>query len=1109
MLRNSVKTPRHFIGRTVMLFAAVLMMALAGFAQAPTAQVTGRVSDSSGAVVPGSAVEINNIDTGVNWPATANNDGYYTVPLLPPGNYRITVRVQGFKEAARNVRLEVNQVARVDFTLEVGGVNETVEVTGAPPVLESSTASIGQTVQAESITRMPLNGRNYLSLAKLSMGVGEPSGVGQSGQAGDRAKNGGSFVANGVRSDMNNFMLDGVDNNSKILDLSSSSNVVIQPSIDAIQDFRVETNNYSAEYAYSAGAVVNATLRSGTNRFHGTAFEFLRNDKLDARDYFLQPTASKPVLQRNQYGGVFGGPIVKNKTFFFASWEGTRQNQGTTIVTTLPSDALRSGNFVGQKTIFDPDTLAPNPAGSGFVRTAFPGNIIPASRFTVPSAKLTALIPEPNAAGIANNFVASPIQTLRRNEYDNRGDQNFSDQDKLFLRYSYYSYTFVNPGPFAPPLIGTSTFQQATNNQKGHLAALGESHVFNAGLVNDFRTGYNRIGNSLVPFVKDNLDQQFGFVNIPQQPGVTGLPNITVSGYTNLGEASFLPDAKGSDTFMASDNLLWNKGRHFLKFGGEYRWVRMRFNVAGGARGIFNFSGVFTNNPQSPSNSGNAYADFLLGDPNTTTLAGIFIGDLRYKYYGGYFNDDWKVTPKLTLNLGVRYEIWTPVYERNDQQGNLVVGANKVIYPNNHAPAVIPSSLVEPIPSGVDSRGLVEFHKNNWSPRLGLAYQLASNTVIRAGAGVFYAEPDAQGASNRLVATPPFRINNIYSTDSVHPVVTFKSGFPAGALNVTSIDPSTATFNAFALDLKQAYVYHWSFGIQRQVGQFVFDTNYVGTKGTHLSVNYNYNQALPGGTSVAARRPVQGFGDISLQTAMGNSNYNALELRMERRFVHGFSVIAAYTYAKTIDLSNGQLTSDLLLRNAQNVGWERGLASQDIRHRFVTSYIYELPFGRGKHFNISNSVINGMLGNWQINGVTTIRSGQPFTPELGFSSANTGDNRANRIANGNLPPDQRTVNHWFDLSAFNAAPNYVFGNAGRNILEGPGAINFDFSGFKSFKVTKLGEAGEIQVRGEFFNLFNHPQFGLPNNRVDIPQGGTITFLTTSMRQVQFGLKVIF
>jgi hypothetical protein len=1092
--------------RTLLTLVAALVSCLA---QAPTAQVTGRVTDSSTGVVPNAGIEVNNIDTGVNWAAATNGDGYYTVPLLPPGNYHLAVRAQGFKELARSLRLEVGQVARVDFTLEVGAVSETVEVTGAPPLLESSTASIGQVVQMELVSQMPLNGRNYLNLAKGAMGIAEPSGIGQAGTAGDRAKNGGSFVANGVRADMNNFILDGVDNNAKIVDLSSNSNVVIQPSIDAIQDFKVETNNYSAEYGYSAGAIVNATIRSGTNQFHGRAFEFLRNSRLDARDFFLQPSAAKPILQRNQYGGVFGGPVKRNKTFFFASWEGTRQNQGTTIVTTVPSDALKSGNFAGQKTIFDPASLAPNPNGSGFIRTVFAGNIVPANRFTTPSAKITALIPEANAPGVANNFVSSPVQNLKRNEYDFRGDQNFSDKDKLFLRYSYYTYNFVNPGPFAAPLIGTTNFQQSTNNQTGHEAAAGATHVFGSGLVNEVRTGYNRISNALAPFVHDNLFQQFGFVNYPQQPGVTGLPNITVSGYTNLGEAGFLPDAKGSDTYILADNVLWNKGKHFLKLGGQYRWVRSRFNIAGAARGSFGFNGVFTNNPQSPSNSGNAFADFLLGIPNSSTLANIFIGDLRYKYYGAFLNDDWKLTPKLTLNLGVRYEIWTPPLERHDQQGNFILGPNKLIYPGNKVPSVIPASFTEPIPDGVDSRGLLEFHKNNWSPRLGLAWQVAQHTVIRAGAGMFYGEPDALGASGRPVAEPPFRINNVYSTDSVHSNVTFQSGFPAGALNVTSIDPNSATFIAFTPDLKPGYVYHWSLGVQQQVGRFVLDANYVGTKGTHLSVNYNYNQDVAGGTSVAARRPVQGFGDIQYMTSMGNSIYNALEMHLERRFSNGMSVISSYTYSKSIDLSSGGLSADLQLRNARTVGWERALSSSDMRHRFVASYLYELPFGHGKHFDISNTVLNGVLGNWQVNGITTVRTGQPFTPQLGFSSANTGDSRPNRLANGNLPPDRRTPDHWFDVAAFAAAPNYQYGNAGRDIIEGPGAINFDFSLFKRFRVRKLGEAGEIQFRGELFNIFNHPQFGQPNARVDLPQGGSITFLTNSMRQIQFGLKVLF
>ncbi len=297
--------------------------------------------------------------------------------------------------------------------------------------------------------------------------------------------------------------------------------------------------------------------------------------------------------------------------------------------------------------------------------------------------------------------------------------------------------------------------------------------------------------------MKDYLTQQFGFVNIPQQPGVTGLPNITVSGYSNLGEAAFLPDAKGSDTFMASDNVLWTKGNHLIKLGGTYRWVRSRFNIAGNARGSFTFDGVFTQNPQSRGTSGNAFADFLLGDADGGTLTNVFIGDLRYKYYGAYINDDWKVTPKLTLNLGIRYEIWTPAYERHDLQANFLLGTDKLIYPNNNIPAGIPSSLTTTIPSGVDSRGLTAFHKNNWSPRIGLAYQLFSKTVIRAGMGVFYAEPDAQGASGRPVANPPFRITTSYPTDQAHTNLTFASGFPAGALNVTTVDPTATTFIAW------------------------------------------------------------------------------------------------------------------------------------------------------------------------------------------------------------------------------------------------------------------------------------------------------------------------
>ena len=1091
--------------RFLVIFCAVL---LSCFAQEPTATLFGRITDASGGVAPNVAVEIGNVDTGVKWVVKTNGSGYYTQPLLPPGNYQITAKLEGFRPMTRTINLAVDQVARVSFALEIGAVTETIVVTSAPPVLENGTASMGQVVSTRAVRDLPLNGRNYLDLAKMALGVAEPSGAGTPGTTGDRAKNGGGFVANGVRSDMNNFILDGVDNNAKIPDLSSNSNVIIQPSVDAIQEFKVETNNFSAEYGYSAGAVVNATIKAGTNSLHGTAFEFLRNDQLDARDYFLQPTAKKAILQRNLYGGTVGGPLVKNKTFFFGSWEGTRLNQGSTLVTVIPTAAMRGGNFVGQKPIFDPASLAPNPAGAGSIRTQFPGNIIPASQIDPRSAKISALIPDPNNPG-ANNYAVAPEQRDKRNQYDLRGDQNFSDKDKLFLRYSYYNLNFVAPGPFGPPLVGSTAFQTSINDQSGHEAAIGESHLFSANLVNEFRAGYNRISNALAPFTKDYITQQFGFVNVPQQPGVTGLPNIVITGFSNLGEAAFLPDAKGSDTAMISDNVLWTHGNHFFKFGGTYRWVRSRFDIAGNARGTFNFDGSFTQNPLSRGNSGNAYADFLLGDASGGTLTSIFIGDLRYKYYGGFINDDWKVTPKLTLNLGVRYEIWTPPFERNDLQANFVIGPNKLIYPNNKVPAGIPSSLVENIPSGVDSRGLLEFHKNNWSPRLGLAYQLANNTVIRAGGGMFYAEPDAQGASGRPVANPPFRVTTTYPTDQLHTNLTFQNGYPANALTFQSVDPSSTTFVAYAPDLKPAYYYHWSFGLQQQVGTYLLDANYVGTKGTHLATNYDYNTPYAGGTPVAARRPVPGFGTLTYQTSMGNSDYNALQARVERRYASGLAMLVSYTYSKAIDLSGGGLVADLALRDVRNVGLERALSSSDMRHRFVVAYMYDLPFGHGQRFNITNRALNAVAGDWQLNGITTVHSGQPITPLTATSSANTGNARPNRIADGNLSSDQRSVNHWFDTSAFVLAPQYNFGNSGRDVIISPRAVNFDFSALKKFPVKKLGEAGLIQIRIEMFNILNHPQFGQPNPRVDIPSGATITYLTTPMRTIQFGVKVIF
>ncbi len=1080
--------------------ALLLVSAAPCFAQ-DTAEITGRITDPAGAVTPGATIEIRNSGTEEKWDAVSNAEGYYTQALLPPGAYRITVRHPGFKQEARNVTLEVQQTARLDFVLQVGAVTETIEITAAAPMLESSTASLGQVIEAQAIADLPLNGRNYLDLAKLTIGVSDPIGSDQAGQAGDRAKNGGSFVANGTRSDMNNFILDGIDNNAKIADISNGSNVVIQPSVDALMEFKVETNVYSAEYGHSAGAVVNATIRSGTNKIHGSVFEFLRNDKVDGRNYFLLPTQATPELRRNQYGLTGGGAIRKNKTFLFASWQGTRQNSGAgTIVETLEPVPYRTGDFSSVKTAINDPSLTVPATSTTYTKTPFPGNIIPLSRISQPASLLFKDLPLPETSAAANNYVASPITMLKRDQWDQRGDQNVSNADKLFVRYSYYVYHNVNPGPLPAPLIGSTGFTQSINDQSGHGGVLGETHILSGSIVNEFRAGYNRVSNALTPFITDNLYAKYGFGYIPPAPGLAGLPNITISGYAQLGEATFLPDAKGSDTLQLTDGLSWSKGSHFLRAGGEYRWVRSRYHIWGSARGSFSFNGAF---------SGNAVADFLLGDPNSASLSSVLEGDIRYKYYGGYLNDDWKLTPKLTLNLGLRYEYWTPPYERHDLQANFVVGPNKLVYVNNNVPPSTPAVLAMNVPSNYDSRGLVENHYNNWAPRLGLAYQMFRNTVIRAGGGAFYSEASATGVSARPEYNPPFRVGYTYTSDNIHPTLTLATGFPANAVDPTQLVAANTALNSFNPTMKVPVVYHWSFSLQQQLGKYLLDSNYVGTKGTHLGINYNINQDYAGGTSAAARRPIQGFNDITFFDSMGNSEYNALQLRLQRRYSNGISLLVSYTWSKFMDLGSGQLTGDLSVRNVDQVNWERAASSGNTPHRLVFSYTYALPVGRGQRFQIRNPVLAAVAADWQLNGITTIRDGHPFTPVMSVSSANTGAARPNRIADGSLPADQRSINDWFNLAAFTTPAQYNYGNSGRNIIYSPGATNFDFSIFKRYGLRRLGEAGQLQVRFEGFNVMNHPQFGQPNANISTAGAGTITVLANSMRQLQAGLKVIF
>jgi hypothetical protein len=1076
------------------------LLASVAVAQLPTGKITGLVTDSTGANIAGADVEARNVATGIVSKTVTNESGDYTFPVLSPGQYALVVRKTGFESINRSgIDLAVSQVARIDFSLKVGSTQETVEVKAAIPMLDNATASLGQVIDTRAVSDLPLNGRNFLQLAKLSTGVLET-------KQGDRTKDGGGFIANGVRAQLNNFLLDGVDNNSKVLDQQNSSPVAVQPSVDAVQEFKVETNNYSAEYGYSAGAVVNASLKGGGNQIHGDAFEFLRNNVFDARNYFASPTQPKPALQRNQYGGTLGGPIVKNKAFLFGSFEQTRENDGITYVTTVPTAAMRTGNFAGQPAIFNPDTTVSLGNGA-FRRTQFTGNQIPSSQFDPAAAKLLALFPAPTSPGATNNYTVSPTQNIKTNRFDFRHDLQLSEKDNLFARYSYFTYDYRYPGPFPAPLIGSTTFQNSIKATTGNAAGLGETHSFSPRVVNEFRAGYNRIQDVLTPFVQDYIDDQYGLGGIPRQPGVAGLPSITISGTTTIGEATFLPNSKISETATLQDNVSVQAGNHSLKFGGSYRFVRSWFAISSNARGNYTFSGGFTQNPQNRGATGSGLADFMLGIPSTASISNFTQGDLRYRYWGGFVQDDWKATSKLTINAGLRYELWTQPVERHNNQANFFLADRKLAYAFNNVPAGVPASAVERVPLDMDTRSLLKTSYTNLAPRLGFAYQAAPSLVVRGGAGIFYADSPFIGASGRLVANPPYAIANTYATDNITPILQLSTGFPAGA--VTAVNFNSANLVTFAPDLRNGSVYHWSMGAQKQAGQYVFDVNYVGTRAVKLPVGYNVNQALAGPGSVASRRPYQGFNDIAGQVSMGYSRYNALEARAERRYSNGLSLLASYTYSKSLDNGGEQLVGDLSLRDVNNVDQEYSLSSGDMRHRFVSSVLYDLPFGHGRRFDIANPLLNAVAGGWQVNTIITVRSGQPFTPLLGVSSANTGAARPSVLRDGNLASDQRTVQNWFDKTAFYSPAQYLYGNAGRNILIAPGAANVDFSTFKRFSLARVRESTELQVRAEFFNFFNHPQFGVPNNRVDIAQGASITTLSTPMRQLQFGVKLLF
>jgi hypothetical protein len=1064
----------------ILLLAATLLMFVAT-ALGQTAQVTGRISDPSGAVVPDAQITITNQQTGLTRNSVSNSEGNYTLPLLPPGEYRLAVKKEGFKPVVRpDIVLNVEQVARLDFTLEAGAVTDTVTITSDAPLLNSETSSVGQVVDNKTVVTLPLNGRNYTQLAVLMPGA--------TPQQGSRTSDG--FVLNGQRAFQNTFRIDGIDNNNYILGVQTNSSQALRPSVDAIQEFKVESANFSAEYGNSAGGIITLAIKSGTNEIHGSAFEFLRNDKLDANDFFANRAGIKRApLRYNQFGGAVGGPIWRNHTFFFGSYQGTRDLRSPTTTVTVPTPEMVRGIF-GTTNIYDPANVV-----SG-ARVQFANNTIPEARIDPVGRRIAALYPAPNQPGTINNYVGTVSTRNITDQVDFRADHNVSQSDTMFFRLGWSKQDITNGRLFAAPGNGN---QPTTLPPRAFSLSGGETHSFSATLFNELRFGYVRNKSDVLPLADKALFDEFGIKGIPPLDRLTGLSNFAVTNFATLGDRAFTPNPKLVEIYQMTDSLSWNRGVHALKFGGEWRFKKNYAATANASRGTFTFNGQFTSRVPG-TGAGSAIADLLLGLTSNASLSTLQLGDFRDYYVGFYGNDTWRVTPKLTLNLGLRYDIQSPIWEVQNRQGNFDFTPGSPTY----------GTVVVAKDGGTRARSFVALDKNNFAPRVGFAYQFAGRNVLSGAFGVFYGGLGYLGAATTGIGNSPFSVlvTRPSATTAAASSLKLSNGFPAGILDPRNVTNPSAV--GVSEDSAQPVVYQWNLTAQHELpGQTVFSVAYVGSSSRDLKFNNDINAPAPGAGAVNPRRPFPTFGAITYFTPQGRASYHSLQAKAERRFSKGFSLLSSYTLSHAIDNTQDleDVRGPLTPQNPRDIAAEKASAGIDVRHRSITSVIYDLPLGRKDGWLGGHALSRALLGGWQLGGIFVAQTGFPMTPIVNPNPANTTTTaRPDRLRDGNLSRGERTIDRWYDVSAFQPAAQFTFGNSGRNVLRAPGLVNLDLLVGRNFA---FSERKRLELRGEFFNATNSVHFGQPGLNIRSAQAGRITATQMPNRQIQLGLRFAF
>ncbi len=1034
------------------LLLVICVMRLA-YAQTTRGTITGNVTDESGGVVAGAQITVKEIDKGFINVTTTSSEGDYVVPGLFPGRYRVEAEHQGFqKTVVEPLQLHVDQRLAANLTLKVGEVTQQVEVNSQGELVQTGSSSIGQVVGTKMVVDLPLNGRNFLQLGLLSPGTNTvPQGTANEGRGG--------IGISGGRTTSNQFSIDGAYNGS-----TAYNDLNVALSVDAIQEFKIQRNTFTAEAGYGTGQV-NVSTKSGSNSIHGSVYEFLRNDALDARQFF---DASTPPFRQNQFGFSVGGPVRKDKTFFFANYEGFRWRRQITLVGTLPSARQLSGDFSGTPPVMDPLTRSP-----------FLNNQIPQSRFSALSQRILPFLPRP-ATGGANNFVTSPGFSQNSDQMTFRVDHRLSDKDNLFGRYTFYK-TLDSYSPGLIPQTGT------TNESAPHNATIQWTRSFSPTLLNELRLGFNR---DFFPVIHDGADGPdiLQFKNIVADPINHGLPFIALTGFSGFGTSPILPAIRGSNVYQYGDNLTWIRGGHTLKFGGGFRNLQQPHVPVLFGRGQFVFQGFAT---------GNSVADFLLGNPFVTIGAGKRpISYMSFHSYDGFVQDDWKVAPRLTLNLGIRYERVGVVTDR--YRGRLGVfdeATGKVVGPG----------------AAVDQAGLVNSDNLGFQPRFGFSWQPFSNphTVIRGGYGVYNGVKVINERNFSLGTELGWQqIVDINPLVGLPPSVNWDNLFPpaaaGGGLGILTDDPRS----------RDPYAQMYSLGIQRELPfDAVLEVGYVGQVTHKEMIRIDINQArLPAfpGEPLAPRRPYPSLASILMVKDIANSNYNSLQARFEKRFSHNLSFLAAYTYSKALD--TGSFCDVGGCNGLQNnLEKEYGPSSSDQRQRFVMSPIYIFPFGNGqKYLNSLPGGLNALVKGWQFSSIVTFASGTPFPVQAGGDRTQTGNfgggkQFANCVGPGMLPSSERTVQRDFNTSAFQVAPLGTFGNCGRDTLTSRGTNNWDISLLKD---TRLSEGTTLQFRTEFFNAWNHPQFGIPVFDPTSQAFGRITSVRPA-REIQFALKLLF